>query len=41
MLECGGAHTIVKTQTQDLFAFGLNDKGQLGLGVLSHIVPVP
>lgn len=42
LIACGGAHTIVKTQqSQELFAFGLNDKGQLGLGVMSSLVPTP
>lgn len=40
-VECGGAHTLILTQSQELFAFGLNDKGQLGLGVLSHNIAVP
>lgn len=26
-VECGGAHTIVKTQIQEVYSFGLNDKG--------------
>lgn len=31
-ISCGSAHTIVLTDepTVHLFAFGLNDKGQLG-----------
>ena len=33
MVECAGAYTILKTNTNDLYCFGLNDKGQLGLGV--------
>ena len=38
---CGGAHTIVKTHAQELFSFGLNDKGQLGLGILTSMVTAP
>ena len=26
-IACGGAHTLVKTSTQEVYAFGLNDKG--------------
>lgn len=33
MIECGGAHTLILTQGQEMFACGLNDKGQLGLGI--------
>lgn len=30
---CGAAHTIVKTEGHNkIFAFGKNDKGQLGIG---------
>jgi alpha-tubulin suppressor-like RCC1 family protein len=33
LVACGGAHTVVKTSSQEVYAFGLNNKGQLGLGV--------
>ena len=41
MVACGGAHTLIKTSVQELFSFGLNDKGQLGLGSHQEIVTVP
>lgn len=41
LVQCGGAHTLVKTSIQEIFAFGLNDKGQLGLGVRQELVSVP
>ena len=31
MVECGGAHSLFLSQDNDVFACGLNDKGQLGL----------
>jgi alpha-tubulin suppressor-like RCC1 family protein len=40
-IACGGAHTIVKLQSQELYSFGLNDKGQLGLGIANKQVTVP
>jgi hypothetical protein len=27
LVSCGGAHTLIKTSIQEVFAFGLNDKG--------------
>lgn len=27
LAECGAAHSVVKTGSNDLFSFGLNDKG--------------
>lgn len=33
LVACGGAHTIAKSSTQEIFSFGFNDRGQLGLGI--------
>jgi alpha-tubulin suppressor-like RCC1 family protein len=41
LVACGGAHTLVKSTTQEVFSFGLNDKGQLGLGIKAEIIPIP
>lgn len=41
MVECAGAHTIIKSINNDLFSFGLNDKGQLGLGVVGKFSSIP
>eukprot|EP00899_Mesostigma_viride_P020080 jgi/Mesvir1/28073/Mv04666-RA.1 len=30
-VACGGAHTVVLTRDGDVFTFGLNDRGQLGV----------
>ena len=27
IVACGGAHTLVKTSSQEVYSFGLNDKG--------------
>jgi regulator of chromosome condensation len=37
---CGGYHTILVHESNELFAFGLNNYGQLGLGDLEeHQIP--
>ena len=41
LVECGAAHTIVKTLNNEIYAFGLNDKGQLGLGVTGNFSSIP
>jgi len=41
IVECAGAHTIVKSFNNDVFSFGLNDKGQLGLGVVGQFSSIP
>lgn len=41
MVECGGAHTIVRTSNNDIYSFGLNDKGQLGLGTVGTFSSTP
>ena len=41
MVECGSAHTLVKTSNNDIFSFGLNDKGQLGLGIIGNFCSMP
>lgn len=41
LIACGGAHTLVRTSAMDVYSFGLNDKGQLGLGIKSEIIPIP
>jgi alpha-tubulin suppressor-like RCC1 family protein len=41
MVECGGAHTIIKSYSNELYAFGLNDKGQLGFGVVGNFSSIP
>lgn len=41
MVECAGAHTIIKSINNDLFSFGLNDKGQLGLGIVGKFSSIP
>ena len=41
LIACGGAHTLVKTSTNEVYAFGLNDKGQLGLGVKTELIVTP
>ncbi|KAK9811244.1 hypothetical protein WJX72_000524 [[Myrmecia] bisecta] len=38
---CGGAHTTVTTAEGNVWAFGLNDAGQLGHSVEATFVPVP
>jgi len=39
-LALGGAHTSALTSEQEVFSCGLNEKGQLGLGVMTKIIPV-
>jgi alpha-tubulin suppressor-like RCC1 family protein len=41
LVACGGAHTLIKTSMQEVYSFGLNDKGQLGLASIQEIVSVP
>ena len=41
MVECGGAHTVIKSYSNEIYAFGLNDKGQLGLGVVGNFSSIP
>jgi alpha-tubulin suppressor-like RCC1 family protein len=41
VVECGGAHTLVKTINSEIYSFGLNDKGQLGLGVVGNFSSIP
>ena len=41
IVECGAAHTILKTLNNEIFSFGLNDKGQLGLGVSGNFSSTP
>lgn len=41
MVECGGAHTLIKSYSNELYACGLNDKGQLGLGVAGNFSSIP
>ena len=37
---CGGYHTVLVHESQDMFSFGLNNHGQLGQGdVDEHIIP--
>lgn len=40
-VACGGQHTIVVTDCDDVFGFGSDRHGQLGLGRRGVIVPVP
>lgn len=40
-VKCGGAHTILFTSSNELFSFGLNDKGQLGLGIVGGCFSIP
>ena len=40
-VECGGAHTIIRSISNDVYSFGLNDRGQLGLGVKGNFSSVP
>lgn len=37
MIACGRAHTLVTTRIGDVFAWGLNDNGQCGVGDVSVI----
>ena len=41
LVECGGAHTILKSISNEVYSFGLNDKGQLGLGIVGNFSSVP
>ena len=41
LAACGAAHTIVKTSNNEVYSFGLNDKGQLGLGKSGNFTSVP
>ena len=41
IVECGGAHTILKTINNEVYSFGLNDKGQLGLGLVGNFSSLP
>ena len=41
LIECGAAHTMVKTLNNELYSFGLNDKGQLGLGIMGNFTTIP
>ena len=41
MVECGGAHTLIKSYSNEIYACGLNDKGQLGLGVVGNFSSIP
>jgi regulator of chromosome condensation len=37
---CGGYHTVLVHESNELFSFGLNNYGQLGLGdLLEHQIP--
>ena len=36
MLACGGGHTVVVTEDRHVFAFGRNNRGQLGVGDMEH-----
>ena len=36
ILACGGGHTMVVTQSKQVFAFGRNNRGQLGVGDMDH-----
>lgn len=36
MLACGGGHTVVVTEDRNVFAFGRNNRGQLGVGDMEH-----
>jgi len=38
VISCGGYHSLVATKRGDLFAFGKNERGQLGLGDLAQRV---
>ena len=40
-VSCGGAHTLVLDQRGRVFSMGLNDSGQLGLGVNEEYVTEP
>lgn len=40
-VACGGAHTVVKTKNNEIFSFGLNDQGQLGVGVVGNFSSIP
>lgn len=40
-VACGGQHTICVTDTDDVYGFGSDRHGQLGLGKHSIVVPVP
>lgn len=33
MIDCGDLHTAVVTNTGELFTFGDNSEGQLGIGI--------
>ena len=41
IVECGGAHTILKSLSNEVYSFGLNDKGQLGLGLVGNFSSIP
>lgn len=41
MVECGSAHTLIKSVNNDVFAFGLNDNAQLGIGLLGGSSFIP
>lgn len=40
-IYCGGAHSVWITSNQDVFSFGLNNNGQLGLGDEVHHISFP
>lgn len=40
-VACGGQHTLALTVHDDLFGFGSDRHGQLGLGQGGVVVPVP
>lgn len=40
-MACGGDHIFAKSQLDDIYGWGRNDEGQLGVGFLSDKVEAP
>ena len=41
MVECGSAHTLIKSINNEIYSFGLNDNAQLGIGLIGGSSFVP
>ena len=40
-IECGGSHIFAKTELDEIYGWGKNDEGQLGVGYLTEKIIHP
>lgn len=40
-IACGGEHIFATSRTNELYGWGRNEEGQLGLGIISDYVNEP